>query len=142
MEDITDTDFITDIFTMKILHHTVHSFKTESLFPQTASCQNNDKNTVILQRVQLQTRCSFLLLAFGLPVHHLPEAGQNLALSLPPLLLIEGCQCSLFISTVDLVFLSQTHSLHTTMSAGLRLRLVRIMRKRTSIVPETPPIIE
>lgn len=127
---------------MKILHHTVHSFKTECCFPQTASCQNSDKNTVILQRVQLQTRCSLLLLAFGLPVHHLPEAGQNLALSLPPLLLIEGCQRSLFISTVDLVFLSQTHSLHTTMSAGLNLRLFRVMRTRASTVSETPPIIE
>lgn len=69
---------------------------------------------------------SLLLLAFGLPVHHLPEARQDLALPLPPLLLVEGGQSSLFICTVDLVLLSQTHSLHTTMSAGSHLKFVSI----------------
>lgn len=139
MEDITQQtllDLFTDFFTMKILHHTVQSYcQTKCGYPQTVSCMTKNY-FAILQRVQLQMRCLLLLLAFGLPVHHLPEAGQNLAFSLPPLLLIEGCQCSLFISTVDLVFLSQTHSLHTTMSAGLSLRLVRIIRMRTSVVSE------
>lgn len=69
---------------------------------------------------------SLLLFAFGFPVHHFPEAWQDLALSLPPLLLVERCQSSLLISTVDLVFLSQTHSLHTTMSARLQVTFISI----------------
>lgn len=61
---------------------------------------------------------SLLLLAFGFSVHHFSETRQDLALAFPPLLLVEGGQSSLFIRAVDLVLLSQTHSLHTTMSAG------------------------
>lgn len=63
-------------------------------------------------------RSSLLIFAFGFPVDHLPKARQDLALPLPPLLLVEGGQSSLFIRAVDLVFLPQTHSLHTTVSAG------------------------
>ena len=59
---------------------------------------------------------SLLIFAFGFPVHHLPEAGEDLALPLPPLLLVEGGQRPLLVRTVDLVFLSQTHSLHTALS--------------------------
>ncbi|KAJ8014791.1 hypothetical protein DPEC_G00019410 [Dallia pectoralis] len=58
---------------------------------------------------------SFLFFAFSLPVHHFSKAGENFALPLSPFLLVEGRKSSLFICTVDLVFLSQTHSLHTTM---------------------------
>lgn len=69
-----------------------------------------------------------------LPKHTLPHPPQlyrrlaqiDLALSLPPLLLVEGRQSSLLIRTVDLVFLSQTHSLHTAMSALLHWKRVSI----------------
>lgn len=61
----------------------------------------------------------FLFFAFRLSVHHFSEARQNLAFPFPSLLLVERCKGSLFISTVDLVFLSQTHSLHATMSEEL-----------------------
>lgn len=66
---------------------------------------------------------SFVLFAFSFPVHHFSEAREDFALPLSPFLLVERCQGSLFISTVDLVFLSQTHSLHTTMSGGYNIAM-------------------
>lgn len=60
----------------------------------------------------------FLFFAFSLPVDHFSEAGQDFTLPLPSFLLVEGRQGPLLVCTVDLVFLSQTHSLHTPMSAA------------------------
>lgn len=94
---------------------TVHSVQTERKKKLYTSCHQTKSKGSNNRR---QTGRSLLLLAFGFPVHHLPEARQDLALSLSPLLLVERCQGSLFVCAVDLVFLSQTHSLHTTMSAG------------------------
>ena len=121
-----------------------HIFTVKNL-PQNCTFNSNwmglfSRNTRIIpqdksKRYKKQMWCSLLLLAFGLPVHHLPEAGQDLALPLPPLLLVEGRQRSLLVGTVDLVFLSQTHSLHTAMSAGLHLNcsVSKLKKKKLNI---------
>lgn len=61
-----------------------------------------------------------LVFAFSFSVHHFPEAGKDFALPLSSFLLVKGSKRPLLISTVDLVFLSQTHSLHTPMSEGIK----------------------
>lgn len=98
---------------------TVHSVQTERKKKKLYTSGHQTKSKGSNNR--RQTGRSLLLLAFGFPVHHLPEARQDLALSLSPLLLVERCQGSLFVCAVDLVFLSQTHGLHTTMSAGRKI---------------------
>lgn len=70
------------------------------------------KNNDILQDSLL------LIFAFSFSVHHFPEAGKDFALPLSSFLLVKGSKRPLLIGTVDLVFLSQTHSLHTPMSEG------------------------
>lgn len=60
----------------------------------------------------------FLFFAFSLSVDHFSKAGQDFTLSLPSFLLVKGCQGPLLVCTVDLVFLSETDSLHTPMSAA------------------------
>ena len=47
--------------------------------------------------------------------HHVAEVGEDLGLPLAALLLVERRQRSLLVGTVDLVFLSQTHGLHSSM---------------------------
>lgn len=68
--------------------------------------------------IKKKTICTvlFVLLSFGFSVYHVSEARQDLALSLPSLLLVEGGQRSLFVRAVDLVLFSQTHGLHATVS--------------------------
>lgn len=114
----TTENFSDTIFTVKTLLHCTLSSNWEEKKKLYTSCHQTKSKGSNNRR---QTGRSLLLLAFGFPVHHLPEARQDLALSLSPLLLVERCQSSLFVCAVDLVFLSQTHGLHTTMSAGRKI---------------------
>lgn len=118
----------THFFTIKILPPTLYSPLKQCRYPLRKQkheyIKSQDRKIMYVWVNLVETWRSLLLLAFGFPVHHLSEARQDLALSLPPLLLVEGRQSSLFIRTVDLVFLSQTHGLHTTMSAGLHLKFI------------------
>lgn len=98
---------------MKLLYN---SLNTLSKLDWTLHVGFINGHKIITGKRKLQMHNSLLIFAFGFPVHHFPEAGKDLALPLPPFFLVEGRQGSLFVRTVDLVFLPQTHSLHAAMS--------------------------
>lgn len=77
------------------------------------------KNDIPTENIILQDSL-LLVFAFSFSVHHFPEARKYFALPLSSFLLVKGSKRPLLISTVDLVFLSQTHSLHTPMSEGIK----------------------
>lgn len=58
------------------------------------------------------------LLLVELAADNVSELRQDLVLPLLPLLLAEHGQCSLLVRRVDLVFLTQPDSLHTTVAAS------------------------
>ena len=68
-------------------------------------------HTVCVKDYPPPVRQSLLLL--GLPVHDVPQLGQDLDLPLAALLVVELGQGALLVRAVDLVLLSQTDSLHT-----------------------------
>ncbi len=79
----------------------------------------NKNNNIPTENIILQDSL-LLVFAFSFSVHHFPEAGKDFGLPLSSFLLVKGSKRPLLISTVDLVFLSQTHSLHTPMSEGIK----------------------
>lgn len=78
------------------------------------------------QQTEITEDSLLLIFSFSLSVHHFPETAKDFTLSLSSLFLVKRCECSLLVGTVDLVFLSQTHSLHTPMSEGVKHLIISI----------------
>ena len=55
---------------------------------------------------------------FGFAMHNISKLGEDLHFSLAALLVVELGQGAFLVGTVDLVLLSQTYGLHTTMPGG------------------------
>ena len=74
------------------------------------------------------------LLLLGLAVHNVPELRQDLDFSLAALLMVELGQGTLLVSAVDLVLLSQTYSLHTTMPGEQKSAIVSTLFSQLSML--------